>query len=178
MSNAKTQALLKVVELIPMFSSVGQENAARVVRACEVQHLDDGDILCRVREASDALYILLSGGLTVLSESGVDLAQIEPVAPVGEMGMLTTQPRSATVRAHKRSTVLSLRKAGFEVLMRKHLAISRQVHQNVLTTLAARVVDSQQNHDTQLKKLYLFYKDNFRLTHLEDSRHYQCVTGL
>jgi len=152
-SNAKTQALLKVVELIPMFSSVGQENAARVVRACEVQHLDDGAILCRVREPSDALYILLSGGLTVLSESGVDLAQIEPVAPVGEMGMLTTQPRSATVRAHKRSTVLSLRKAGFEVLMRKHLAISRQVHQNVLTTLTARVVDSQQNHDTQLKSL-------------------------
>ncbi|MEC8990995.1 MAG: cyclic nucleotide-binding domain-containing protein, partial [Candidatus Latescibacterota bacterium] len=78
---------------------------------------------------------------------------IKPVAPVGEMGMLTRQPCSATVRAHQRSTVLSLRKAGFEVLMRKHLAISRQVHQNVLTTLAARVVDSQQNHDTQLKSL-------------------------
>ncbi len=154
-SNAKTQALLKVVEQIPMFFDVGRENAARVVQSCEVRHLDPGAILCKIRESSDALYILLSGGLTVTTERGVDLAQIDPVAPVGEMGMLTGQPRSATVRARQRSIVLSLRKAAFESLMRKHLAIARQVHKNVLETLVDRLQQSRRNHDTQEKELVL-----------------------
>lgn len=153
MNNPKAQALLKVVEQIPMFSRVGRENAARVVQACEVRHLDTGATLCKVRESSDALYILLSGGLTVLSESGVDLAQIDPVAPVGEMGMLTGQPRSATVRARQRSTVLSLRKAAFEGLMRKHLAIARQVHRNVLTILSVRLNEANTSRDQQKARL-------------------------
>jgi len=154
LSNPKAQALLKVVEQIPMFSHVGRENAARVVQACEVRHLDAGAILCRVREASDALHILLSGRLTVVTENGIDLAQIDPVAPVGEMGMLTGQPRSATVRAHQRSTILSLRKAAFEGLMRKHLAIARQVHRNVLLILATRLVEAHDNHDQEQARLH------------------------
>ena len=153
MSNTKSQALLKVVEQIPMFFAVGRENAARVVQACEVRHFETGAILCKVRESSDALYILLSGGLSVGTDKGVDLAQIDPVAPVGEMGMLTGQPRSATVRARQRSTVLSLRKAAFEGLMRKHMAIARQVNRNVLETLEARLQESRSNYGTQNSEL-------------------------
>ena len=166
MSNAKTQALLKVVEQISMFCAVGRDNAARVVQACEVRHFDAGAVLCKVRESSDALYILLSGGLSVVTDKGVDLAQIEPVAPVGEMGILTGQPRSATVRARQRSTVLCLRNAAFEGLMRKHLAIARQVHRNVLETLKARLQESRANHATQSSELRLL-RQRFDAMHKE-----------
>jgi len=45
------------------------------------------------------MYILLSGELAVLNGQGRRVATIKPVTTIGELGLITSQPRSATVEA-------------------------------------------------------------------------------
>lgn len=139
----KGQALLKVIEKIPMFSRVGATNAAAVLQVCEFRALEVGGYLCKVREPSDEMAVLLSGRLGVYTDGDVEIATIEPVAPVGEMGLITGQPRSATVCALEKSSLLVLRKPAFERLMRHNVQICRQVYGNVIQILAIRVDDGR-----------------------------------
>lgn len=138
-ADEKTLALIKVITRIPMFSGVSGQEASQVLQACEFRQADAGETLCKVREPSDDLSILLSGKLGVYTENNIELATIVPVAPVGEMGLLTGQARSATVRVRDRASLLVLRKASFERLIRQHARIAGRVYRNVIHILDQRI---------------------------------------
>ena len=97
MSVDKAQALLKVIEKIPMFKNLGPENARKVLMGCEFRNAGPWEVLCQHKGASNELFILLSGRLGIFSGDNVQLAAVQPVAPVGEMGLITGESRSATV---------------------------------------------------------------------------------
>ena len=93
----KALALLKVIRKIPMFRGLSADGTRLVLQSCEFRGVRSGESVCRVSAQSDEMYILLSGQLGVYNEEQILLACINPVAPVGEMGLITGQPRSATV---------------------------------------------------------------------------------
>ena len=132
--STKSQALIKVITKIPMFNRVGDANATLILKACEFRTGEPGELVCTVNEPSDDFSILLSGSLGVFDRSNIQIAAIAPVAPVGEMGMFTGQPRSATVRVMEKSTLLVVKKVAFERLTRQSPQINRQVYGNVLLT--------------------------------------------
>jgi CRP-like cAMP-binding protein len=139
----KGKTLLKVIDKIPMFSGLGMENARLVLQLCEFRSTESGQVLCKVGEPSSEMLILLSGRLGVYNAEQVQLATIEPAAPVGEMGLITGQPRSATVRVIAPANLLVLKKVAFDRLMRSNGTICSKVYRNVIQTLAGRLVDSQ-----------------------------------
>ena len=83
MSGDKTEALLKVVERIPMFSGLGRENTTLIIQACEFRTLEAGDIVYKIKDPSDELAILLSGKLGVFNLKSMEIASLSPVTPVG-----------------------------------------------------------------------------------------------
>jgi putative ABC transport system ATP-binding protein len=142
----KARALLKVIEKIPMFKNLGAENARRVLMGCEFRQAVPWQVLCRHKDASDELYILLSGQLAIYNGDNVELAVVKPVAPVGEMGLITGEARSATVKVIERAKLLVLRKAAFDSLMRSHGPICLQVYCNVVQIMGQRLQASQKLH--------------------------------
>ena len=67
--------------------------------------------LFREGDASDAMYIIKSGGFAVTKTKGnaeIVLAEVKPGAMVGEMALFDNKPRSANVKATKDSEVLAL----------------------------------------------------------------------
>ena len=140
----KTKALLHVVDKIPMFGALPRDEAAAVLQACEVKAAKKGDTLCQIRQPSDDLSIVLSGKLAVLDERGVEIATITPTNPVGEMGLFTGQPRSATVRVAEDANLLVLKKAAFERLMRQSVSVNRSVSRGIIRTLHQRRLDNEE----------------------------------
>lgn len=140
----KSQALLKVIDRIPTFAGLGQDSAKLILGLCEFRSAEIGQTLCHAGGQSDEMFVLLSGQLAVVNGDQVQLAVISPVAPVGEMGLITGQPRSATVRTTARANLLVIRKAGFDRLMRSNGVICTQVFRNVIQTMARRLGDSRQ----------------------------------
>lgn len=82
--------------------------------------LAKNDVLFKQGELGDCMYVLLEGLLGVeLQEVEGDVIKIDelhPVICVGEMALLTGQPRAATVRALSDSELIAFSSVGFERL--------------------------------------------------------------
>ena len=138
----KGEAVLRVVQKIPMFGMLSRESASLILRSCEFRSAGTGDTVFKINQPSDDLCILLSGRLQVLDKQMMEIAEISPVAPVGEMGLITGQPRSATVRARESSRLLVLKKVAFERLTRQNPEVCRHVFANVVQILEQRLAAS------------------------------------
>lgn len=90
----------------------------------EWQHVAAGDVLLRQGEPSDAMYVVVTGRLqtVVRTPDGRRLVLRETGAfsTVGELGLLTAMPRSATVLALRDSEVLRLRREDFRAFALRH----------------------------------------------------------
>ena len=126
-----------------MFHGLGTDETRLVLQACEFRRVTGGESVCLVNGLSDEMYILLNGQLGVYNEGDMLLASIDPVAPVGEMGLITGQPRSATVNALLDSNLLVLRKVAFDRLMRTYSQICARVYRSVIEALGQRLGESR-----------------------------------
>ena len=104
----------------------GLDADARATLEGEVEWfcLPGGQTLFAKGEPPDALYLLLSGALGLIAakpgSSGAMIAQIHAGETVGEMGVLSNRPRSATAVALRDSSLLRIGKPVFEKLLRLH----------------------------------------------------------
>ncbi|MGE5139598.1 MAG: patatin-like phospholipase family protein, partial [Rudaea sp.] len=110
----------------------------------EWQSLTSGEILYRAGDAGDALYVLISGRVRVLApgEDGVEqlVDEVGRGELLGELEVLTGDPRSATVRAVRdselvrlgRQELLALAHKHTEVLVRINALIARRLRKHYL----------------------------------------------
>lgn len=101
LSTREKRALLCRCDL---FGRAGDEALDALARAAELREVETGAVLVRQGAEADALYLLVHGGAEVRLEAGEDedgvvLDQVGPGALVGEISVLTDEPRTATVRA-------------------------------------------------------------------------------
>ena len=90
----------------------------------ECVYLSGGETLMREGELGDSLYILLNGRLRITAtRPGKEEAVINEIGPgetVGEMAILTGEPRAATVRAIRDCALVKFSKAAFEHLVERY----------------------------------------------------------
>ena len=90
------------------------------------RHVLSGEVLFRQGEPGDALYLVVSGRLRVTAENGDGrervLREVGRGGHVGELALLTDEPRSATVRAVRDTIVASFSRERFQHLVSRHPA--------------------------------------------------------
>ena len=72
-----------------------------------------GEILCREGGSGDDMYILLVGELKITKDNKF-ITTIKPVEYIGEMALIEDKPRSATVEAITKSTLLKITRDQFQ----------------------------------------------------------------
>src|SRR5262245_40799984 len=94
------RAFLRATEL---FGRLDEVALAKVAESLEWDQIDGGETLFRQGERGEALYIVVSGRLrvTVAREDGSEwvVREVGRGENVGELSVLTEEPRSATVSA-------------------------------------------------------------------------------
>ncbi len=137
---------------LPISSQLDQDTIQALAAELKPQSLSCGVVLFSQDEAGDAFYIVVSGKLQASVCSATDgRIFVNIVAPgqfVGEMALLTNQPRSATVIALEDSELLCLTKSAFERL--------EQEYPNLLSALASQLLPRFQRDQTRkvLKNLF------------------------
>lgn len=96
-----------------LFGGLGEQALEHLLPYFEHVAVKGGQTLCRRGDASDALYLVCTGSLGAFgpghsSDDERLLGLIGVGETVGELGVLTRGPRSATVRALRDSTLLRL----------------------------------------------------------------------
>ena len=101
------------------------------------RQLQDGEVLCHEGEAGDAAYFLIDGNLDVLRDvSGVLrlLATIPKGGVVGQLSLLDSRARSATLRARGATRVLELSRSTFLRLVERTNPFAVRFQEHVCVT--------------------------------------------
>jgi small-conductance mechanosensitive channel/CRP-like cAMP-binding protein len=139
MQRRQVEQRLRALSCIELFAPLTE--AERRALASEVQPglYVRGEALFRQGEPADSLFVLAHGRLAVYDErdgARRRLATLEAPAYVGEMGLLTGQPRGATVMAEGDVECLRVDKAGFDAILRARPEIVEELSQALARRLA------------------------------------------
>ncbi len=121
-----------------------QELPPQLLEQLEKRVLRGGEWLFRQGEAGDSLYFLVRGRLQAWIEpedtSGKPLllGEIVPGESVGEVGLLSGEPRSAGIQAIRDSLLIRIDRRKFESLAERHPALVVKLAGNVAKLLQRR----------------------------------------
>lgn len=133
--------LLSFLSKIPLFSDLPLSSLRKVLAICSKVALDEGQVLCKKDDESNAMYVLLSGKLAVKIDTSIPVATIEPVSSIGEMGVFTGEPRTATVQAIQKSALLLLHKYELNVLIKRDTEFGVRIMSKVIKILSERIAN-------------------------------------
>ena len=108
-------AYADTLAMMPLFRSLDREQLLHLVSQATEKVFTAGNVVIHQGEPTDSLYVVLSGQMRIVQATvespvaGQVLAEVGYGEIFGELGMLTDQPRSATVVAveHTRCLVLA-----------------------------------------------------------------------
>lgn len=120
-----------------IFGEIEPELMARIRPRMETENLPGGQILMRQGDPSDSIYLVLSGRLRA-SFADADgqvlvLGEIGRGEPIGEMGVISQEPRGATITALRDCVLLRLGAQDFTDLL--------QTWPNVALPLARKLIE-------------------------------------
>ena len=128
----------KIVQKIPFFSKLSFNQIQQVLHIGQMTAHQEGYILCKDGDKSNAMFILLAGELAV-KDGDVELARIKPVEIVGEMGLISGEPRCATIEVLQECTVIVIGKMQFDALMRSDIDMATKIYKNVVDSLCRKL---------------------------------------
>ena len=137
----RSKSLVQALKKIPVFEGLSPSQLQRLLSICQSRELAAGDVVCQSDTPSDEMYILLAGELAVTTAQGLTVAQVSPVTTVGEMGVITGQPRSATITAAIPSRILVMRKEAFALVLAQNMSLEARVMRNFITVLSGKVTN-------------------------------------
>jgi len=134
---------------VPMFRDVDPARLKLLAFTSERVQFASGQRFFSQGDPSDAAYVILDGRASVLlnTPSGdIQVAELGSNALVGEMGILSDTPRSATIMAAEPTTALRIDKRVFLELLAQFpqmsLAIMRELAMRLERTNAQLVAQS------------------------------------
>jgi uncharacterized membrane protein len=115
---------VEALRSVPLFASVGDEDALALVGLLKPRSLPRGALLFRQGDAGDAMYLVEAGRVRIFvtDEDGeeVTLAELERGDFFGEMALIEGKSRTASARAVEDARLRSLSREDFLAFVRKN----------------------------------------------------------
>jgi CRP-like cAMP-binding protein len=126
----------------PLFAGLSQEALESLVQQLTLVHLGKGEVLFREGDPGDALYVICEGEVSVSAEGPprVEMARMGSGSFIGEVALMTDQPRSATVTATLDAELLRIDRKTLATVLATH----GEVLSAVLRFVRDRLVDRWQ----------------------------------
>ena len=142
---------LDLIRRVPLFSMLTNAQAEAIANSVVKRRYRRGELVVERGKKSNALFILLSGRVRVLTADSkgkeVILSVLEAGSYVGEMSLIDNEPHSATVRAEVQTDMLILARADFARCLPENSSLAYAI----LRGLVARL----RNADRQIESLAL-----------------------
>jgi CRP-like cAMP-binding protein len=129
-----------VLKSLSMFAETPDEALAELAELLQEIFVQPGDVIVREGETGDSLYIIVDGKVEVVDDNRI-LNQLEARAVFGELSMLDSSPRTATVRALEETSLLRLDQVSFYEIMSDYVEVAMGTIQLLTRNLRARTGD-------------------------------------
>ncbi|MBI2994264.1 MAG: cyclic nucleotide-binding domain-containing protein [Gammaproteobacteria bacterium] len=145
LEDVEKAVLLKKAEI---FSTLSDPILLHLGRLATEQCFSPGETLFRRGDFGTAMFVIAEGGLAVHDEDRL-VADLHQGEVVGELGLLTSEVRSASVTARKFTRLLKINQGALFELMWDHPQVSRNLI-HVLVTRLRRMMTAQGAADPEL----------------------------
>jgi len=108
---------------VPIFAKCTAEEIRAVTGVAQESYFQPGQIVVTQGTPGQAFYLILSGRVEILRD-GTSLGAFGPGDFFGEMSLLDSAPRSATIKAIDETTCLMLSSWDFKALLERHPSIA------------------------------------------------------
>ena len=119
------------------------QHADRLAEYCQRLEVGPGDIIARQGEPAASMHFILEGrvGIIVEVESGrtMRVRSLGRHTTIGEMGLITRRPRSATIQAEAASVLYELTAEAYEKIKREQPELSQALLGYVVAVMAERL---------------------------------------
>ncbi len=154
---AKKLALKReVLAKMPLFSRLSEREMLRVMQVAEVRAYAAGDEVIREGDRGDELFTVLSGQVRV-SRGDTLLTVFGSGEHFGEMALIRSVPRSATVQAEGACELIAIRRGDFFEILRKEHELAVKLLWQFLGVLADRL--DQTSRDLRVARAELTAED-------------------
>lgn len=131
----------EVLKSVPLFKVLKDRERMRLVQRFDVLTCEAGNTVMRQGEEGKELVIVLSGTLEVLRDGG-RVATLAAGQHAGEMSLVRSQPRSATVRALEQSELLVMTRKEFYSIVRDEPELAVKLLWQLSGSLADRLAET------------------------------------
>ena len=131
---AKKPDLPAVFKTLPIFSRCTDDELRRIDRLADEVHVPAGRAMVRQGDLGREFALIVEGE-AVVERDGVEVARLGPGAHFGELALLESIPRNASVIAATDMTVQVIDRRGFDTLLEDSPGLTR----NLLRALAHRL---------------------------------------
>ncbi|HEY6724259.1 MAG TPA: cyclic nucleotide-binding domain-containing protein [Polyangiaceae bacterium] len=130
-----------ILARMPLFRPLNDRELLRVLQVTDVVPYRAGQLVMREGERGEELFIVLSGNLKVM-RGDTELATLSTGDHVGEMALVRSQPRSASVVAATESDLMVIRRTEFFEILRKEHQLAVKLLWQFLGVLAERLAET------------------------------------
>lgn len=130
-----------ILARMPLFRPLNDRELLRVLQVTDVVPYRAGQYVMREGERGEELFIVLSGNLKVM-RGETELATLTTGDHVGEMALVRSQPRSASVVAANDSDLMVIRRTEFFEILRKEHQLAVKLLWQFLGVLAERLAET------------------------------------
>jgi putative ABC transport system ATP-binding protein len=133
------EEVLNRLKSISMFKGLTDDQLSRMVSICSRRKYAPGELIYKAGDEANEMFILLRGKISIKFGTGVELRSIVPTGTVGEMGVFTGEPRSATVEADTECNSLNFNKTELLMLFRTDMELWIKIQANIIRDLSHKV---------------------------------------
>jgi hypothetical protein len=112
---------------VKLFANLSPVDLVQIAAIAREQLFMDGEVIAQQGDSGDEMYIIVSGEVCVVNERGYEMARRKRGEYVGEMAIISQQPRMATLVAAGEVRTLCIDRKSFEEILRGRFEISLAV---------------------------------------------------
>ncbi len=123
---------MMLIRQVPIFAAIDADDLEELAQIVEERRVEPGKTLFAEGDVGDAVYLIIKGTMQVFTGGTGDrperiLSEQGAGACIGEMAVLDSAPRSATVRALERTRTLRVPGEGFKRVMSERPEMSEAI---------------------------------------------------
>jgi serine/threonine protein phosphatase PrpC/CRP-like cAMP-binding protein len=134
----KLQLRREILARMPLFRPLNDREILRVLQVTDVVSYTDSEAVITEGEKGEELYIVLEGTVDVI-RGDAKLTVLSPGEHFGEMALIRSQPRSATVKSSGTSELMVIRRTDFFEILRNEHQLAVKLLWQFLGVLADRL---------------------------------------
>ncbi|WPD21433.1 MAG: cyclic nucleotide-binding domain-containing protein [Candidatus Electrothrix aestuarii] len=128
--------VLNKISKFSFFRNVSPRNLAEILQSADLKIHKKDEIVLRKGEQGKNLYIVITGEVTVLNETGISISTLGEGEVFGEMSLICDQEVGSTIQAKGDVQILSIHRKNFQFIMDKYPSLHRYFNRLLAKRLA------------------------------------------